>query len=144
MLVDHIAAVLAEHRIDNSRTAVPGEPDWGSWDARAWCTCGEFRTKAREDPTAALLEARLHIAEQIVAAIEASQPDHLIEFSADGWIIQHSMACRLNGHLFDCPVNRAAAVGAFANWPDDPNVIGRYRCTLDDDGRLVIGEAVAR
>lgn len=53
-------------------------------------------------------------AEAIVAAIPGltvidGGEQHVIEFRADGWTIQHPLACRSDGRsLFDCEVNRAA------------------------------------
>lgn len=107
---DLIARVLAEHRVIS----------WGNDWCKACGSTGEW-----------------HVADEIVAAIEASQPDHLIQFGVTQWAIQHSMACRLSGRLFDCPFTAAAVRTALFDVPP-----GRYRCTIDDDGRLVIGQAM--
>jgi Family of unknown function (DUF6085) len=131
-LSDLIAQVLAKHRTEATGSVGGNGPHWS-------CRCGE-RHYNRPILRDAIEAADRHTAGQIVAAVEASQPDHLIEFSDAGWTIQHSMACRLGGQLFACPINQAADRLAVANWPDDS---GRYRCTLGDDGRLVIGEAVS-
>jgi hypothetical protein len=127
-----IARVLAEHHLTASA---------GTWR----CRCGEGSVGEAPWQVTPVARAEIgsdadrHLAEQIVAAIEASQPDHIIEITEDRWTIQHSMACRVDGRLFDCPVNRAAYRLAIANWPDD---MGRYRCDVDERGWLVIGEAV--
>jgi hypothetical protein len=127
---DLIARVLGEHRVD-----VLTHSAW-----RCSCCGYDVLTEAQIDQfVSAAVVARDHVAEQIVAAIEASQPDHIIEITEYRWTIQHSMACRVDGRLFDCPVNRAAYRLAIANWPDD---MGRYRCDVDERGWLVIGEAV--
>jgi hypothetical protein len=53
-------------------------------------------------------------AEAVIAAIPGltvidRDEQHVIEFRADGWTIQHPLTCRADGRsLFDCEVNRAA------------------------------------
>jgi hypothetical protein len=126
---DLIARVLAEHHVTASA---------GTWR----CRCGEGSVGEAPWQVTPVARAEIgsdadrHLAGAIVAAIEACQPDHIIDLRDDGWTIQHS-ACRLDGRLFDCPVNRAAFK---LNGP--PAAPGRYRCYVDDDGWLVIGEAV--
>jgi hypothetical protein len=51
---------------------------------------------------------------------------HIVDLRADGWTIQHPMACRPN--LFDCPVNRAAGV----DLTGPPAEIGQFYCDLVD------------
>lgn len=72
----------------------------------------------------------------VLALLESIAPHHEIEFSPAGWVIAHSMRCRLNGDLFGCPINKSA--DEFV--PHHP--VGRYRCDVDDNGTFVIGEEV--
>lgn len=74
-----------------------------------------------------------HVAEAIQAALEASQPHHIIDVRTDGWAIQHSMACRLSGRLFECATNQAALRMA-----GPPGVPGWYVCESTEYGRLVL------
>jgi hypothetical protein len=66
----------------------------------------------------------------VVPAQETDQ--HVIEFRADGWTIQHPLACRPN--LFDCPFNRVAE----RDLEGPPAELGRFPCRLDEDGRLTL------
>jgi len=70
-----------------------------------------------------------HLAAAVEAALEADQPNHIIEVRADGWTIQHSMACRIRGRLFDCEFNRAARLDTDDL---DGRKHGRYVCHVDD------------
>ncbi|MFI2650180.1 DUF6085 family protein [Micromonospora fulviviridis] len=68
------------------------------------------------------------LAEDVIRAADAaSSEQHVIEFRADGWTIQHPLSCRPN--LFDCPVNRAAERG-MAGLDGPPAPPGRYACAL--------------
>lgn len=137
-MTDLIAQVLDEHRTDGAYVRRDDADMW-SW----WCQCG---ARAVRPPGQGMLDVQRHIAEAILDALEDSQPDHIINLIGDGlsdvsWVIQHSMACRLAGNLFDCPYNRAA-VAESSGWPwPGP---GRYQCTLGERGNLVIGEAISR
>jgi hypothetical protein len=44
----------------------------------------------------------LVLADGIIAALRAHQPNHVLHFGVEGWTLQHSMACRLEGRLLDC------------------------------------------
>lgn len=79
---------------------------------------------------------RYSLAIDILHAIAKTQPDHIIELNEDGWCIQHSMMCRLEGNLFDCKFNQAAGNIAFND--DDPP-IGKYICVLNNS-MLELGE----
>lgn len=60
--------------------------------------------------------------------------DHLIEFRNDGWTVQHPVAERIDGSLFDCH---------YANWDaGDIGYRGRYVLTMDEEGQLNIGAEV--
>lgn len=60
--------------------------------------------------------------------------DHLIEFRNDGWTVQHPIAERIYGVLFDCD---------FAHWDGgDIGCRGRYVLYADNDGQLCVGNKV--
>jgi len=62
--------------------------------------------------------------------------NHRIEFRADGWTIQHPLACR--DDMFGCPLNRAAED---LNGP--PSDLGIYECQVGQDGCFeVLGRVV--
>ncbi len=85
---------------------------------------------------------RLHQADAVLQALRASQPDHLLHFGVSGWTLQHSMECRLEGMLLDCPVS-AAAVEYFADAEAMPAFGWRFVARVDD-GELVLGDAVCK
>lgn len=62
-----------------------------------------------------------------------SPPWHLIEFRGDGWTIQHPLACKPD--LFACRYNRLTS-----SMGPPPIGFGVYRCDVDDDGRLKVGD----
>lgn len=65
------------------------------------------------------------------------EPQHVIEFRADGWTIMHPLSCR--PRLFECPVNRAAE----QDLTEPPTVLGRFECNANDLGdRLLIGDRI--
>jgi len=67
-------------------------------------------------------------------------PRHVAEFRDEGWCIQHPLACRQNGGLFDCPFNRAAL-----SLDTPPAQLGRFEVSLSDEGQggdLVIGDRI--
>lgn len=68
----------------------------------------------------------------------SESPEHVIEFTDQGWTIMHPIACRPD--LFACPVNRAAGdrIEQRGQWISD----GRYVCSVTDDGRFVVGRRV--
>jgi hypothetical protein len=76
-----------------------------------------------------------------LAQLLADERRHLIELRADGWTIQHPLACRAAaGWLFGCPVNRAAEV----DLAEPPAVLGVFEVDVDDvGGRLLIGAGIA-
>src|SRR4051812_21434344 len=67
--------------------------------------------------------------------IDFGEP-HLIALARDGWTIKHPVTCRPN--LFACRFNRAAK---FSGPLGDR--LGRFYCTIDDEGFLVLGEEVS-
>jgi hypothetical protein len=67
--------------------------------------------------------------------IDFGEP-HLIALARDGWTIKHPVTCRPN--LFACRFNRAAK---FSEPLGDR--LGRFHCTIDDEGFLVLGEEVS-
>jgi hypothetical protein len=60
--------------------------------------------------------------------------EHVIEIRAKGFTIMHPLACRPN--LFDCPVN----VASEEQLTEPPGQLGRFVCSLTDDGQFVIGD----
>lgn len=73
------------------------------------------------------------------AAICSGQdPEHIIELTDTGWTLQHSLACRLEGELFDCPINKAVQ-----DWMADlgkaPAARGRWYVTLNNPGDSWMG-----
>lgn len=88
----------------------------------AWCE----HTGAADTPR--LTEA-LHA---FVRAIDHPTERHIIEFRSDGWTIQHTLACRVRGDLFACPINLAAQ-----ELEGPPARLGRFPVQLDA-GRLVV------
>ncbi|MCU1590053.1 MAG: hypothetical protein JWP11_1309 [Frankiales bacterium] len=48
------------------------------------------------------------LAQLVVDALESLQPEHFLTFQEDGWQMQHSMACRLQGQLLSCATHQAA------------------------------------
>lgn len=130
---DLISEELAVHRSHD-----PLELTYG-----ARCHCGwQGPPRSESSRLARTGDHEDHVADQIIAAIEASQPDHIIEFDArdDGWAmhVQHSMACRLAGKLLDCPTARASNYLGVAGWDGR---VGRYRVAVDEaTGKLVVGE----
>lgn len=59
---------------------------------------------------------------------------HVVEFSAHGWHIEHTLRCRLDG-LADCPIHAAvAAVGGPVFG------LGRFEAWLDDAGMLHVSQ----
>lgn len=90
-------------------------------------------------------------AEAVVAAIPGltvidRDEKHVIEFRADGWTIQHPLACRADGRsLFDCEVNRAAeAMNDRLYELAAAMGLGRFECSLRTraDGRAIAGGLV--
>jgi hypothetical protein len=53
---------------------------------------------------------------------------HIIQFREDGWTIRHPIRERINGTLFECPVNRFDYDGG--------NVVPGYYWLDESDGRL--------
>jgi hypothetical protein len=56
---------------------------------------------------------------------EAMDPRHQVEFRADGWTVAHPLAERLDGSLFDCPVE-------FSYLDRPPSLLGRF--WIESDG----------
>lgn len=54
--------------------------------------------------------------------------DHYVIFTEDGWTTEHSVECRLSGHMHECAVH-----SAIAEWAaDDPRLQGRWRIVSAD------------
>lgn len=52
--------------------------------------------------------------------------DHYVIFTEDRWTIEHSVECRLSGHMPECAYH-AAIAGAATEY--DPGMAGRWRIT---------------
>jgi len=82
-------------------------------------------------------------------AVEAAEPhiraaiyaelgnDHYVIFTEDGWTTEHSVECRLSGHMHECTVH--SAIGEWAQ--DDPPVPGRWRVVSADGPVPVLDRA---
>lgn len=70
--------------------------------------------------------------DEVVEGIAEMQPDHLINFDEDGWTIQHSMRCRVEGTLFDCPYTLIMARGHGSGGRR-----GLWKADLSEDGRRI-------
>lgn len=82
-------------------------------------------------------EVKQHLVE--LAEIIAQRPtSHVIDFAEHGWTIMHPLiGCGMD--LFDCPVNEAAERGV-----PRPARYARFRCDVNDAGRLVVGQELPR
>lgn len=68
----------------------------------------------------------------------AKAQGHVAEFRADGWGLEHPLACRERS-LLDCPFQVALNRGCRER--DIPNLaLGRYQVTFDPDGDLAFEE----
>ncbi len=128
-----VAAATGQHAIEPRRANADGHDP---------CSCGQW-WGSPEGPS-----WDEHMAEVALAALSAAgrlapvddDPRHIIELRADGWTMQHPLACRLSGNLFDCPVNRAVEQQATA---EPATGLGRYACWLhEDDGQMMLGDRV--
>lgn len=60
------------------------------------------------------------------------EPDHYVTFDEDGWLIEHSVACRVAGTIGTCAYNATIREIADEPWPDQ---FGRWRITeIDSEG----------
>ncbi len=88
-----------------------------------------------QTPSAASLKKQALGVLRAAATVEgdAHFDDHLIEFRKNGWTVQHPVAERIEGSLFEC---------RFANWDGgDVGLRGRYVLYYDEDqGALCIGD----
>jgi len=58
--------------------------------------------------------------------------DHYVIFTEDRWTIEHSVECRLSGHMHECSEHEAIALTAREY---DPDMAGRWRINgIDGDG----------
>lgn len=61
--------------------------------------------------------------------------DHYVIFTENGWTVEHSMECRLSGHMHECPHHEA--VSLVADLPM-PSMLGRWRIAGIDSAGLPI------
>ena len=68
------------------------------------------------------------------------QPDHWVTFAETGWFVEHSLDCRLSGHMAECPYHAAIEkwVAGRMYRPDNDN--GRRYCivSVEEDGFPVL------
>jgi Family of unknown function (DUF6085) len=58
--------------------------------------------------------------------------EHWVIFTEDGWTVEHSIECRLSGHMHECGWHNA--IKAIAT-EYDPDMAGRWRITgIDSEG----------
>ncbi len=68
-------------------------------------------------------------AEHVAASLEQRLgADHYVIFSEDRWIVEHSLACRISGHMAECEYHQA-----IAEVYGHRLVIGRWRITEIDE-----------
>ena len=117
------------------RTAIIVQPDvLEGWVAQM----NEVRReRARAVAEVAEAEAEIERLRGLYAAADEYGDRHVIDMSADGYVIAHPLSCRATG-LFACPFNAAAME------LDGPTEIGRFAVTLDGIGDLVIGERIVK
>ncbi|MFI5852287.1 DUF6085 family protein [Micromonospora chalcea] len=124
------AEVLPRHG-EGGHAAVPAHNLAAFRAAREWAA-----EHGHQQPDDRMLQA---YGEVLLASLDIS-PRHIIDFRADGWTIQHPLACRPD--LFNCPVNRVA--GLDLSQLDGPPVPpGRYECSANDLGdRFLLGNRI--
>jgi len=104
-----------------------------------WFVAGHARqpeTRLRER-TAIMTEALKAAEPHIRAAIYAELGnEHHVIFTEDGWTVEHSVECRLSGHMHECGYFTAASLVA-----DEyrPVMAGRWKITgVDSQGRAAL------
>jgi hypothetical protein len=60
-----------------------------------------------------------------------NDPDHFVTFDEQGWFIEHSTACRVEGTIGTCEYNAAVRV---IDDEFDPELLGRWRITGINEG----------
>lgn len=78
---------------------------------------------------------RVLVIDDSIESISVEDEGHIIQVDSGEWIIRHPFSCRPN--LFDCHFNEAAVGLAVMTTQS-----GRYKCHIDGDGNLVLGDAV--
>ncbi len=83
-----------------------------------------------------LTEAQENI-EQLRTAL--NQQGHMVEFTVDGWSIEHPVECR-KPSLLDCPLH-----SLFEEMKGPPTEgPGRYKATISDDGNLLLDRILSK
>ncbi len=95
-----------------------------------------------DDPEAyrRAVDRALDVAEQAIRTevYDMLGHDHYVIFGPDGWVVEHSVDCRLAGQMADCEYHEAVRVTIGLGAP----VAGRWCIThLDDDGLPVLERA---
>lgn len=85
-----------------------------------------------------LVDIALGAAAPLIAAAERERifdllgHEHYVIFTGDRWTVEHSVECRLSGHMATCRYHEAAAV--IADEPR-PELLGRWRIDgIDNEG----------
>lgn len=91
----------------------------------------------REAATRAVDEDVKHHLATLADTIRDRPTYHVLSFTEHGWTIMHPLV-GCGGSLFECPVNFAAELGVAP-----AGRLGRYRCHIDDQGRLAVDDEVA-
>lgn len=81
-------------------------------------------TTAAAEQERAVAEAVTAERNRIYAALGS---DHHVTFTASGWFVEHSVECRLSGHMPDCRYHAAVALVAEDGY--EPAMAGRWRIT---------------
>jgi hypothetical protein len=98
--------------------------------------------RAEDDPLLAMMaRAEVMVPESAVAEAVAAEReriyaelgnDHHVIFTEDRWTIEHSVECRLSGHMHECSEHEAIALIAGEY---DPDMAGRWRIDgVDSEG----------
>lgn len=73
------------------------------------------------------------------------QPEHYVTFGEDGWVVEHSLNCRMGGDMINCPYHKAIEywVSERMYIPDKDN--GKRYCIVkvDDHGFPVLHRKVS-
>lgn len=61
------------------------------------------------------------------------QPEHYVTFGEDGWVVEHSLNCRMGGDMINCPYH--AAIERWAAEFQRPADNGKRYCIVRIDER---------
>jgi len=116
------------------------EPIPDGWPTRAayWRKRWLWAMEKLDEEAAQRLSLHARICELEAAAAERARicallgSDHYVIFTADRWTIEHSVECRLSGHMHECLYYSAVSL-ITAGF--DPEMAGRWRINgIDSEG----------